>query len=118
MLNKRHPLYVVSIYGYVLKQTPSLDSLLTGDYTAWPDFILIKKEDISILQGMATILGIEVVCVELLDTQKSGKPRNFNTNVLITHPYPKHRLFYLISRIPSPEYDYTSNDKLYLISVE
>lgn len=118
MLNKRHPIYVVSIYGYVLKHTPSLDSLLTGVCGAWPDFILIKREDTPILQGMATILGIEVVYVELLDTQNTNEPRDFNTSVLITYPYPKHRLHSLIRRIPSPKYDHISKDKLYLITME
>lgn len=118
MLNTRHPLYVVSKYGYVLKHTPSLDSLITRECSIWPDFILIKREDTPVLQGMATVLGIEVVYVELLDTSNPSEPRNLNTSVLLSHPYPKHRLHTLIRRIPSPKYDRTSKDKLYLISVE
>lgn len=118
MFNKRHPLYVVSKYGYVLKHTPSLDSLLTGECSIRPDFILIKREDMPILQGMATIMEFDVVIVELLDSPNPLESLYLDTRILLTHPYPKHRLSALVRRIPSPLYDTTSRDTLYLISVE
>lgn len=118
MFNKRHPLYVLSRYGYVLKHTPSLDSLLTGECSIWPDFILIKRENTPILQGMATVLGIDVVIVKLLDSPNPLESLYLDTRILLTHQYPKHRLSALVRRIPSPKYDCTSRDKLYLISVE
>ena len=118
IFNKRHPLYVVSRYGYVLESTPSLDSVFTSDWLMRPDFILIKREDIPLLQGMATIIGIVVVNVELLDNQRSIESMYLDTRMLLTYQYPKHRLSSIIRRIPSPQYDWNSRDKMYLISVE
>ena len=50
ILNKRHPMYVLSRYGYVLESTPSLDSVIASDWLIRPDFILIKREDTPLLQ--------------------------------------------------------------------
>ena len=111
-------MYVVSRYGYVLESTPSMDSLFVGDWHIRPDFILIKREDIPLLQGMATIIGLDVVNVELLDTPSSIKSMYLDTRMLLTYQYPKHRLSAIIRRIPSPLYDWNSRDKLYLITVE
>ena len=118
ILNKRHPMYALSRYGYVLESTPSLDSVIASDWLTRPDFILIKREDIPLLQGMATIMGVDVVIVELSDDPRSLKSLYLNTRILLTYPYPKHRLSSVIRRIPSPQYDWNYGDKLYLISVE
>ena len=118
ILNKRHPMYVLSRYGYVLESTPTLDSVIASDWHLRPDFILIKREDIPLLQGMAIIMGIDVVIVELLDEPRSIKTLYLDTRILLTHPYPKHRLSSVIRRDPSPQYDWNSRGKLYLISVE
>lgn len=118
MLNKRHPMYVVSRYGYVLESTPSIDSLFVSDWSIRPDFILIKREDIPLLQGMATIMGLDVVIVQLLHSPRSLESLYLDTRMLLTYPYPKHRLSSIIRRIPSPQYDWNSRDKMYLISVE
>lgn len=118
ILNKWHPMYVLSRYGYVLESTPTLDSVISSDWLIRPDFILIKREDIPLLQGMATILGVEVVIVELLDEPRSIKSLYLDTRILLTYPFPKHRLSSVIRRVPSPQYDWNSRDKLYLISVE
>jgi hypothetical protein len=118
MLNTRHPLYVVSRYGYVLESTPSIDSLFVSDWSIRPDFILIKREDIPLLQGMATIIGLDVVNVELLDTPNPIESLYLETRILLTHQCPKHRLSAIIRRIPSPLYGWNSRDTLYLISVE
>lgn len=118
ILNKRHPLYVVSRYGYTLESTPTLDSVFTSDWLMRPDFILIKREDIPLLQGMATIIGIGVVIVELQEYQRPIESMYLDTRMLLTYQYPKHRLSSIIRRIPSPQYDWNSRDKMYLISVE
>lgn len=118
ILNKRHPMYVLSRYGYVLESTPTIDSVIASDWRMRPDFILIKREDIPLLQGWATILGVDVVIVELLDEPRSIKTLYLDTRILLTHPYPKHRLPSVIRRVPSPLYDWNSRDKLYLITVE
>lgn len=117
ILNIRHQMYVLSGYGYVLESTPSLDCVIDSDWLMRPDFILIKREDIPLLQGWATILGVEVVIVELSDDSSSLKSLYLNTRILLTYPYPKHRLASVVRRIPT-QYDWNSRDKLYLISVE
>lgn len=118
ILNKRHPLFVVSKYGYTLESTTSIDSLFVSNWGIRPDFILIKKEDIPLLQGMATIIGLDVVIVVLLDSPSSLESMYLDTRILLSYPYPKHRLSSVIRRIPFPHYDWNSRDKLYLISVE
>lgn len=110
-------MYVLSRYGYVLESTPTLDSVISSDWLKRPDFILIKREDIPLLQGMATILGVEVVIVELSDEPRSIKSLYLNTRILLTYPYPKQRLSSVVRRIPT-QYDWNTRDKLYLISVE
>ena len=118
ILNTRHAMYVLSRYGYVLESTPTLGSVIDSDWLIRPDFILIKREDIPLLQGMAAILGVEVVIVELSDDSTSLKSLYLDTRILLTYPFPKHRLSSIVRRIPSPQYDWNSRDKLYLISVE
>lgn len=118
ILNVRHPMYVLSRYGYVLESTPTLDSVISSDWNLRPDFILIKREDMPLLQGMATIMGVEVVIVALSDEPRSIKSLYLDTRILLTYPYPKQRLSSIIRRIPSPQYDWNSRDRLYLISVE
>ena len=118
MFNTQYPMYVVSRYGYTLESTPTLDSLIVGEWSIWPDFILIKREDIPVLQGMAAISGLDVSIIELLDSPNPDVALYLDNRILLTHSYPSDRLASLIRRVPSPQYDVTYSNTLYLISVE
>lgn len=120
MLNKRYPLCILSKYGSTLHQGFSLDTVIKGDIPFFdtPDFILIKKKDIPVLQGLATILGVDVVNVELSDSPKPIELLYLNTRILLLYPCKDYRLTEIVRRIPSPKYDHLLREILYLISVE